>query len=100
VWVMPPVLVIASLRELVVVSRRRAVAAAGPGPTWIAARLERREKEIDRSPPTYRSAAAGVGGGLGFEVALRRSAERFPGRLGDELRRLVRRSTAVIRRRC
>ena len=28
--------------------------------------------------------------GLGFEVALRRSAERYPGRLGEELRRMVR----------
>ena len=68
------------------------VAAAWMGPTtWISLRLERREREIDRSLPDFLDRLSlALEAGLGFEVALRRSAERFPGRLGDELRRLVR----------
>ena len=67
-----------------------AAAWAGP-PTWISLRLERRQREIDRSLPDFLDRLSlALEAGLGFEVALRRSAERFPGRLGDELRRLLR----------
>ncbi len=68
------------------------VAAAWAGPTtWISLRLERRQREINRSLPDFLDRLSlALEAGLGFEVALRRSAERFPGRLGDELRRLVR----------
>ncbi len=68
------------------------VAAAWAGPaTWISLRLERRQREIDRSLPDFLDRLSlALEAGLGFEVALRRSAERYPGRLGDELRRLVR----------
>jgi tight adherence protein C len=65
-------------------------AAAAPN-LWISLRIERRQRDVDRSLPDFLDRVAlALEAGLGFEVALRRSAERFPGRLGDELRRMVR----------
>jgi tight adherence protein C len=58
--------------------------------TWLSLRRERRQQEIDRSLPDFLDRLSlALGAGLGFEVALRRSAARYPGRLGDELRRMV-----------
>ena len=63
---------------------------AGP-PAWLSLRLERRQREIDLSLPDFLDRLSlALDAGLGFEVALRRSGERYPGRLGDELRRMVR----------
>jgi tight adherence protein C len=62
----------------------------GP-PTWLSLRRERRQREIDRSLPDFLDRLSlAMEAGLGFDVALRRSAERYPGRLGEELRRMVR----------
>jgi tight adherence protein C len=62
----------------------------GP-PTWLSLRQERRQREIDRSLPDFLDRLSlALEAGLGFDVALRRSAERYPGRLGEELRRMVR----------
>jgi Flp pilus assembly protein TadB len=59
--------------------------------TWISLRMERRQREVERSLPDFLDRLSlALEAGLGFEVALRRSAERFPGRLGEELRRMVR----------
>ncbi len=67
-----------------------AAAWAAP-PAWLSLRRERRQREIDRSLPDFLDRLSlALEAGLGFEVALRRSAERYPGRLGDELRRMVR----------
>ena len=60
-------------------------------PAWLSLRRERRQREIDRSLPDFLDRLSlALEAGLGFEVALRRSAERYPARLGDELRRMVR----------
>jgi tight adherence protein C len=62
----------------------------GP-PTWLSLRRERRQREIDRSLPDFLDRLSlALEAGLGFDVALRRSAARYPGRLGEELRRMVR----------
>jgi tight adherence protein C len=67
-----------------------AVSWAAP-PTWLSLRIERRQRDLERSLPDFLDRLSlALEAGLGFEVALRRSAERFPGRLGDELRRMVR----------
>ena len=68
------------------------MAAAATVPNlWISFRIERRQRDIDRRLPDFLDRVSlALEAGLGFEVALRRSAERFPGRLGDELRRMVR----------
>jgi tight adherence protein C len=59
--------------------------------TWISLRVERRQRDIDRMLPDFLDRLSlALDAGLGFEVAMRRSAERFPGRLGDELRRMLR----------
>ncbi|HET7009942.1 MAG TPA: type II secretion system F family protein [Anaerolineales bacterium] len=67
-------------------------AAAWAGPTvWISLRIDRRQREIDRSLPDFLDRLSlALEAGLGFDVALRRAAERFPGRLGEELRRMLR----------
>lgn len=58
---------------------------------WISLRIERRQRDVDlRLPDFLDRVALALEAGLGFEVAFRRSAERFPGRLGEELRRMVR----------
>ncbi len=55
-------------------------------------RIERRQLESDISLPDFLDRLAlGLEAGLGFEIALRRTAADFSGLLGDELRRLVRR---------
>jgi tight adherence protein C len=65
-------------------------AAAGPN-LWVALRIERRQRDVARRLPDFLDRVSlALEAGLGFEVALRRSAERFPGRLGGELRRMVR----------
>jgi Flp pilus assembly protein TadB len=67
-----------------------AVSWAAPG-TWVSLRVERRQRDLERSLPDFLDRLSlALDAGLGFEVALRRSAERFPGRLGEELRRMVR----------
>jgi tight adherence protein C len=68
------------------------ISAAATAPNlWISLRIERRQRDVDRRLPDFLDRVAlALEAGLGFEIALRRSAERFPGRLGDELRRMVR----------
>ena len=62
----------------------------GPG-TWLQWRSERRRMEIDIALPDFLDRLAlGLDAGLGFEVALRRTAHDFRGLLGEDLRRLVR----------
>jgi tight adherence protein C len=62
----------------------------GPG-LWLSLQVERRQAEIDLALPDFLDRLAlGLEAGLGFEVALRRTAVNFPGHLGGELRRLVR----------
>ncbi len=59
---------------------------------WIRSRVERRQGSIDRAlADVLDRLALGLEAGLGFEVALRRTAASFPGLLGDELRRSIRR---------
>ena len=58
---------------------------------WLSLRIERRQRDLDRRLPDFLDRVSlALEAGLGFEVALRRSAHRFPGRLGEELRRMVR----------
>ena len=60
----------------------------GIGLQW---RSERRRMEIDIALPDFLDRLAlGLDAGLGFEVALRRTARDFRGLLGEDLRRLVR----------
>jgi len=62
----------------------------GPG-IWLQWRSERRRMEIDIALPDFLDRLAlGLDAGLGFEVALRRTAHDFRGLLGENLRRLVR----------
>lgn len=62
----------------------------GPG-IWLQWRSERRRMEIDIALPDFLDRLAlGLDAGLGFEVALRRTAHDFRGLLGERLRRLVR----------
>lgn len=62
----------------------------GPG-VWLQWRSERRRMEIDIALPDFLDRLAlGLDAGLGFEVALRRTAHDFRGLLGENLRRLVR----------
>jgi tight adherence protein C len=61
-----------------------------PG-VFLRRRIERRQQESDISLPDFLDRLAlGLEAGLGFEIALRRTAVDFSGLLGDELRRLVR----------
>lgn len=63
---------------------------AGPA-AWLSLRRETRQHEIDRSLPDFLDRLSlTLEAGLGFEVALRRSAQGCSGRLGEELRRMVR----------
>ena len=58
---------------------------------WLQWRSERRRMEIDLALPDFLDRLAlGLDAGLGFEVALRRTAHDFRGLLGEHLRRLVR----------
>ena len=58
---------------------------------WLQWRSERRRMEIDIALPDFLDRLAlGLDAGLGFEVALRRTAHDFRGLLGENLRRLVR----------
>ena len=58
---------------------------------WLDWRVERRKMGIDNALPYFMDRLTlGLEAGLGFETALRRVAERYPGLLGDELRRMVR----------
>lgn len=87
---------------LVMISRRSdllgwflsavAIGAAWFGPTgWMEGRLERRQQEIERAlPDLLDRLSLALEAGLAFDAALRRSARTFPGRLGEEVRRLVR----------
>jgi tight adherence protein C len=62
----------------------------GPG-IWMRWRIDRRRMEIDLALPDFLDRLAlGMDAGLGFEVALRRTAHDFRGLLGDDLRLLVR----------
>jgi len=73
------------LSLLVLVS---AVLGPGVGLQW---RIERRRTEIDLALPDFLDRLAlGLDAGLGFEVALRRTAHDFRGLLGEDLRLLVR----------
>jgi Flp pilus assembly protein TadB len=61
-----------------------------PG-VFLRRRIERRQQESDISLPDFLDRLAlGLEAGLGFEIALRRTAADFSGLLGNELRRLVR----------
>ena len=58
---------------------------------WLDWRVERRQMDIDNELPYFMDRLSlGMEAGLGFETALRRVAEGYPGLLGDELRRMVR----------
>ena len=58
---------------------------------WLDWRVERRQMDIDNELPYFMDRLTlGLEAGLGFETALRRIAERYPGLLGNELRRMVR----------
>jgi len=62
----------------------------GPG-IWLRWKSERRRMDIDIALPDFLDRLAlGLDAGLGFEVALRRTAHDFRGLLGEDLRRLVR----------
>jgi tight adherence protein C len=61
-----------------------------PG-AWLSWRVEKRREEIDLGlPDLLDRLSLGLEAGLGFEVALRRTAAHARGLLGDELRLLVR----------
>jgi tight adherence protein C len=63
---------------------------AGPA-VWLTARIDRRQMEVDLSLPDFMDRLALVlEAGLGFEVALRRTASVYPGLLGAELQRAIR----------
>jgi len=54
-------------------------------------RIEQRQMQVDFSLPDFLDRLAlGLEAGLGFEIALRRTATDFSGLLGEELRRVVR----------
>ena len=58
---------------------------------WLGARVDRRQMEVDLSLPDFMDRLALVlEAGLGFEVALRRTASGYPGMLGAELQRTIR----------
>jgi pilus assembly protein TadC len=58
---------------------------------WLRRRIELRRLEIDLALPDFLDRLAlGLEAGLGFEIALRRTAGNFPGLLGEELRYAVR----------
>lgn len=58
---------------------------------WLRRRIESRKLEIDLALPEFLDRLAlGLEAGLGFEIALRRTARNFSGLLGEELRFVVR----------
>jgi tight adherence protein C len=58
---------------------------------WLDLAIDHRRQEIDLSIADFLDRVSlALGAGLGFEVALDRSAATFPGRLGSEFRRLNR----------
>jgi len=60
-------------------------------PLWLLRRKKERARAIQRSLPGFLELLAlTVEAGLGFEPALRRVANTYPGPLGDELRRALR----------
>jgi Flp pilus assembly protein TadB len=66
------------------------VAFFGP-PIWLGWRRQRRCETIDIVLPNFLDRLnLSMEAGLGFEIALRRTSENFPGLLGHELRKLVR----------
>jgi tight adherence protein C len=66
------------------------VAFFGP-PIWLGWRRQRRCETIDIVLPNFLDRLnLSMDAGLGFEIALRRTSENFPGLLGLELRKLVR----------
>lgn len=68
------------------------LATASLGPRiWLQWRIDRRRMEIDLALPDFLDRLAlGLDAGLGFEVALRRTARDFRGLLGEDLCLLVR----------
>lgn len=67
---------------------------------WLRSRVERRQRSIDRAlADVLDRLALGLEAGLGFEIALRRTAASFPGLLGEELRHSIRRLDLGHRRR-
>lgn len=60
-------------------------------PIWLRLRVDKRRQAVDRALPDFLDRLTlGLEAGLGFEVALRRTAARFSSLLGEELRRAVR----------
>lgn len=58
---------------------------------WLRRKIVAREFEIDLALPDFLDRLAlGLEAGLGFEIALRRISDNFPGILGDEIRFVVR----------
>ncbi|MCK5052980.1 MAG: type II secretion system F family protein [Anaerolineales bacterium] len=58
---------------------------------WLDRRVERRRMAIDNELPYLMDRLTlGLEAGLGFETALRRIVEGYPGLLGDEFRRVIR----------
>ena len=58
---------------------------------WLDWRVERRQMDIDNELPYFMDRLTlGMEAGLGFETALRRIVEGYPGLLGDEFRRVIR----------
>jgi len=86
---------LAVIRELDLVGGFLGAVMAGVGwlgpAIWLGARVERRQMEVDLSLPDFMDRLALVlEAGLGFEVALRRTASGYPGLLGAELQRTIR----------
>lgn len=60
-------------------------------PAWLGLNIDRRRTSIDLALPDFLDRLTlGLEAGLGFEVALRRTAANFRQLLGEELRRVVR----------
>jgi pilus assembly protein TadC len=58
---------------------------------WLRWKIERNQLETDLILPDFLDRLIlGLNAGLGFELALRRSGETFPGRVGREARRMLR----------
>lgn len=68
------------------------MAAAFGGPAaWLKIRADRRSRDVERELPDFLDRLTlALSAGLGFEVALRRTAAGLDGLLGEELRRCVR----------
>ena len=60
-------------------------------PVWLRLRVDQRRQAVDRALPDFIDRLTlSLEAGLGFDVALRRTAARFDSLLGEELRRAVR----------